>query len=150
MADLSRFLAPQKDNFERAKLEIIAGKKQSHWMWYIFPQIAGLGFSETTKFYEIKSMSEAKAFLLHPVLGERLLELTRILNEKHFQKSVREIFGSPDELKFQSSLTLFQKVVEKSPTLFSAEKYQIFFLALQQFFAKKPDSKTLAIIDRMN
>src|SRR5215203_1107811 len=119
--NLERFIDAQEASYEIALSEIKSGIKKSHWMWYIFPQVQGLGFSETSKFYAIKDIGEARAFLEHPVLGERLI---RICNELLHLKSgnAHNIFGSPDDLRLQSSMTLFsalninpvfQKVLEK-------------------------------------
>ena len=102
--NLQRFVAAQEKSYDKALSEIRNGRKQSHWMWYVFPQIQGLGFSETSKFYAIKDMSEAEAFLKHSVLGERLL---RICNEllKLQSDNANHVFGSPDDLKLKSSMT---------------------------------------------
>ena len=104
--DLNRFVQAQAPVYERVLSELRAGRKASHWMWFIFPQIRGLGRSAMAEKYAISSVDEACAFLAHPVLGRRLLECTRIVNELE-GSSLEEIFGSPDDLKFRSSMTLF-------------------------------------------
>jgi uncharacterized protein (DUF1810 family) len=112
MNGLIRFLDAQENDFERALAEINRGRKQSHWMWYIFPQIAGLGFSPTSKFYAVKDRSEAEEFLAHPVLGERLVEISEALLEVD-GRTVHQIFGSPDDMKLKSSMTLFGDLIQK-------------------------------------
>jgi uncharacterized protein (DUF1810 family) len=104
--DLERFVRAQESDYERALAEIRSGRKHSHWMWYVFPQIDGLGFSSMSKRFSIKSVGEAQAYLDHPVLGPRLLECAEAA--LHVEgRSAMEIFGSPDDLKLQSSATLF-------------------------------------------
>nr|WP_296076521.1 DUF1810 domain-containing protein [uncultured Actinoplanes sp.] len=103
--DLERFVTAQDGVYERARAEIAAGSKRSHWMWFIFPQIQGLGSSPTARRYAIRSLDEARAYLAHPVLGPRLLECTELL--RHATKPASEIFGHPDDLKLCSSMTLF-------------------------------------------
>jgi len=104
--NLQRFIDAEASTYERARSELLRGRKVSHWMWFIFPQIRGLGRSAMAEKYAISSVDEACAFLAHPVLGRRLLECTRIVNELE-GSSLEEIFGSPDDLKFRSSMTLF-------------------------------------------
>ncbi len=104
--NLQRFLSAQEVCYERVRQELLAGKKQTHWMWFIFPQIAGLGKSDMAQRYAIRSLDEARAYLSHEILGERLLDCT-LLACKHNDRSALQIFGSPDELKFHSSMTLF-------------------------------------------
>ena len=104
--NLSRFLQAQEDDYKEALSEIRNGRKRSHWMWYIFPQIDGLAFSSTSKHYAIKSIEEAKAYLAHPVLGPRLLECAQAVVDVE-GRSAAEIFGSPDDLKLRSCATLF-------------------------------------------
>ena len=133
---LKRFIGVQQSNFSIALSEIKNGKKQSHWMWYIFPQIQGLGFSETSKFYAIKDINEAEEFLRHPVLGNRL---NLICNEllKLESNDANKIFGSPDDLKLKSSMTLFSSLRNTDP---------VFQLVLEKFFTGEKDNKTLRII----
>lgn len=135
--NLNRFLDAQKNDYSIAFSEIKNGKKRSHWMWYIFPQIHGLGFSETSKFYAIKNIHEAEGFLNDPVLGKRLIE---ICNELLKQKSndANRIFGSPDDLKLHSSMTLFSSLENADP---------VFDKVLDKFFQGRKDKKTLQIIE---
>jgi uncharacterized protein (DUF1810 family) len=102
---LDRFVTAQDGVYEKARSEIAAGSKRSHWMWFVFPQIAGLGMSATAQRYAIQDLAEARAYLAHPVLGPRLLECAEIL--KNATKSATEIFGYPDDMKLCSSMTLF-------------------------------------------
>jgi uncharacterized protein (DUF1810 family) len=104
--DLGRFIQAQQGVYKRALMEILSGRKRSHWMWYIFPQFAGLGFSSTSMHYAIRSLDEAKAYLAHPILGARLLECARAVVDLD-GRSATQIFGSPDDLKMRSCATLF-------------------------------------------
>jgi uncharacterized protein (DUF1810 family) len=106
---LERFVRAQEGDYQQALSEIRGGRKRSHWMWYIFPQIDGLGFSSTAKRYAIKSVEEAKAYLDHPILGPRLLECAEAVIRIE-DRSASEIFGSPDDLKLRSCATLFASV----------------------------------------
>jgi uncharacterized protein (DUF1810 family) len=137
MNDLKRFLEAQENDFATALAEIRRGRKQSHWMWYIFPQIAGLGFSSTSKFYAIKDRSEAQNYLAHPVLGERLVEISNALLEVE-GKTANQIFGSPDDVKLKSSMTLFGALENTNP---------IFQKVLDKYFNGGKDQKTLELID---
>jgi uncharacterized protein (DUF1810 family) len=130
---LHRFVDALRGTYEVALAEPRAGRKQSHWMWFIFPQISGLGFSPMAQRYAINSVEEARAYLRHPVLGARLLECTRAVNV-HAGTSAREIFGQPDDLKFRSSMTLFG---EAGPEEVG------FRNALDTFFAGRGDALTL-------
>jgi uncharacterized protein (DUF1810 family) len=112
--DLTRFLSAQERDYVTALAEIQSGRKRSHWMWYIFPQIAGLGYSETSKFYAIKDQQEAEAYLNHPVLGSRLIEISKALLELEDNHATR-IFGSPDDMKLKSSMTLFATLPNTDP-----------------------------------
>jgi uncharacterized protein (DUF1810 family) len=133
---LDRFIAAQAAVYATALAELRAGQKRTHWMWFIFPQLRGLGHSETARHYAIASRAEAVAYSRHSVLGPRLRECTSAVLA--FQgRSAREIFGSPDDLKFRSSLTLFTEV---------APSDLVFALALQKFFANAPDEKTLNLL----
>ena len=107
--DLERFMAAQAPVYPRVVSELRAGRKQSHWMWFIFPQIEGLGFSAMAQRYAIGSRAEAVAYLEHPVLGPRLRECTRLVNTV-VGKDIHAILGSPDDMKFRSSMTLFANV----------------------------------------
>ncbi len=133
---LQRFLSAQQNGYPTALTEIKNGKKQSHWMWFIFPQIQGLGFSETSKFYAIKDMGEAEAFLQHPVLGSRLIEICKALLDLD-NTNATQIFGSPDDMKLKSSMTLFGATPNADP---------VFALVLDKFFRGMKDEKTLRII----
>lgn len=134
MNDLQRFSDAQERSFETALAEIRRGRKQSHWMWYIFPQIAGLGSSETAKFYAIKNKAEAKEFLAHPTLGNRLIEISNALLEIE-GKTANQIFGSPDDVKLKSSMTLFAALDETNP---------VFQKVLDKYFDER-DLKTLEL-----
>ena len=109
--DLERFVDAQKDVVQAVTRELSSGRKQSHWMWFVFPQVQGLGQSLMAQRYAIRSLNEAKAYLEHPLLGERLREWTEILLNLQ-GKSAKQIFGYPDYLKFRSSMTLFSRAAE--------------------------------------
>lgn len=130
---LQRFLDAQADIYTDVLSELRAGQKRSHWMWFIFPQIAGLGSSPTAVHYAIRSRAEAEAYLAHPVLGPRLRECTRLVNVVE-GRSISQIFGYPDDLKFHSSMTLFARVTEDN---------QLFKNALQKYFNGQLDALTL-------
>jgi uncharacterized protein (DUF1810 family) len=134
--NLNRFLKAQEGVYEQALSEIQRGQKRSHWMWYLFPQFKGLGFSPTSKRYSIKSIDEAKAYLDHPVLGSRLVECTEAVLKVE-GRSAHDIFGSPDDLKLKSCATLFEYV---SP------KESVFEQLLDQYFQGERDQKTLNLI----
>ncbi len=137
MNDLKRFLDAQENDFERALVEIKRGRKQSHWMWYIFPQIKGLGSSETSRFYAVKDRAEAELYLAHPVLGARLVEISEALLEIE-GKTANQIFGSPDDMKLKSSMTLFGALKNTNP---------IFQRVLDEYFNGTKDQRTLQLID---
>jgi uncharacterized protein (DUF1810 family) len=130
---LQRFLDAQNSIFEKVCRELREGRKQSHWMWFIFPQIAGLGSSAMSQRYGISSLQEAEAYLRDPILGERL-RLCTLLVVTIEGRSIEQIFGYPDDLKFQSSMTLFASTKLEN---------QIFEDALQKYFAGQLDKKTL-------
>ena len=113
--DLDRFVSAQDDVYDSALDELRRGRKQSHWMWFIFPQIAGLGHSATAQFYAIASLDEAQAYLQHPVLGRRLIECAGVLAETS-GRSAAQIFGSLDAQKLHSSITLFHRAAPDEPT----------------------------------
>ena len=121
---------------ERVRAELRAGRKTSHWMWFVFPQIAGLGRSETARFYAIRSRDEAVAYLAHPVLGARLLDCARLVNAVE-NVSVEGIFGSVDAAKFRSCVTLFGAVAPERPE---------FAMALRKFFGGLADEATLGLL----
>jgi len=133
---LRRFMEAREMNYATALSEIKNGRKRSHWMWYIFPQIQGLGFSETSKFYAIKDLAEAEEFLKHPVLGERLVEICHELLTLD-SNNAYQIFGSPDDLKLKSSMTLFASLPDTNP---------VFDEVLKKYFDGTKDKKTLEII----
>ena len=133
---LKRFTDAQEDSYAMAFSEIQQGRKQSHWMWFIFPQIAGLGFSETSRYYAIKDLQEAAGFLKHPVLGSRLINISRELLKLKTNDAHR-VFGSPDDLKLKSSMTLFSMLPEADP---------VFQTVLEKFFNGEKDIKTLRLI----
>lgn len=134
--DLNRFVEAQATTYDRALAEISAGHKESHWMWFIFPQFAGLGFSETSRFYAIKSADEARAYLAHPVLGPRLVACAEAALSVR-GKSAREVFGSPDDMKLKSCATLFAAVSEPG---------NVFERLLDRYFGGERDAKTLQLL----
>lgn len=136
--NLERFIDAQETSYGIAISEIKNGRKRSHWMWYIFPQIQGLGFSETSRFYAIKDLNEADEFLNHPVLGSRLIDICNALIALE-KNNASKIFGYPDDLKLKSSMTLFAS---------SPNTYSVFQLVLDKFFNGTKDDKTLHIINR--
>src|SRR5512134_731959 len=107
--DLNRFISAQEGIYDRVLAELRGGQKRTHWMWYIFPQIDGLGHSPTTRHYAIKSLEEARRYLSHPVLGARLVECAESVLAVQ-GRSASDIFGYPDDMKLQSSMTLFARV----------------------------------------
>ncbi|MBQ9662652.1 MAG: DUF1810 domain-containing protein [Oscillospiraceae bacterium] len=138
-SDLSRFLKAQEYDYAQALKEIRAGRKRSHWMWYIFPQIQGLGFSSTAQFYAIRDLDEAKDYLAHPILGARLKEISSALLQLE-GLSASEIFGYPDDLKLRSSMTLFR---------LADLKCNIFRDVIDKYYDGKPDSRTVEIVQGM-
>ena len=136
--DLSRFLDAQAPVIAAVRAELSAGQKRTHWMWFVFPQLAGLGLSPTAQHYAIADLDEARAFLAHPVLGPRLVELTETVNGVE-GKSAHAIFGSPDDLKFRSSMTLFAEAAPDEPA---------FHEALTKFYGAEPDPRTLELLSR--
>ncbi len=135
-ATLSRFVEAQEEVYKQALAEIKRGRKISHWMWFVFPQIQGLGLSETAKFYAIQDTAEAMRYILHPVLGTRLVEISTELLHLRTTDAV-EIVGSIDSLKLHSSMTLFALLENQHP---------VFQQVLDRFFAGKKDQKTVALI----
>ncbi len=134
--DLRRFVEAQASSYDAALSELRAGKKSSHWMWYIFPQYDGLGSSETSRRFSIKSDAEARAYLDHPVLGPRLSQCSKVVLDIT-GRCARDIFGSPDDMKLHSSATLFAQVSDAS----------IFQEILDKYFGGKPAEKTLSLLD---
>ncbi len=137
--DLTRFVDAQETVYRDVVGELSRGRKQSHWMWFIFPQIKGLGFSAMAQRYAIGSRKEAAAYLAHPTLGPRLLACTRLVLAVK-GKSVHDIFGSPDDMKFRSSMTLFGAVSDDP----------VFDQAIATYFSDGKDSATLEILARLD
>lgn len=136
MADISRFISAQRRDYLQALSEIKTGRKRSHWIWYIFPQIDGLGYSSTARFYAIKDLDEAKAFLADPYLGRNLIEISEaLLNLECSDPSL--VMGYPDDLKLCSSMTLFSLISEEN---------SVFTKVLDKFYAGRRDSATLRIL----
>ena len=134
--NLSLFLQAQANHYEQALFEIQSGRKHSHWMWYIFPQFDGLGFSSTSRRYSIKSVEEAEAYLSHPALGRRLVECSEtVLGVEG--RSAFEIFGSPDDMKLRSCATLFACVSTAG---------SVFDRLLEKYFQARRDAKTLNLL----
>ena len=136
--DLERFVRAQIGSYETALWEIRRGRKCSHWMWYIFPQIAGLGMSSTAQYYAIQDLQEAEEYLAHPILGPRLLEISGELL-KLSTNDAYAVFGWPDDLKLRSSMTLFALAEPENP---------IFPAVLRKFFHGIMDERTVAIVER--
>ena len=134
--NLHRFLSAQAPIYDTVLAELRAGRKSSHWIWFIFPQIAGLGRSATAQQFAIASLDEAKAYLQHPILGPRLRECTQLVLDVE-GRSAEEIFGYPDHLKFRSCMTLF---------LTAAPDNALFNAALLKYFDGKPDQLTLDLL----
>ncbi len=130
--NLQRFVDAQRGVYVQAEAELRAGRKESHWMWYVFPQIQGLGRSSMSQRYAISSLKEAKAYLDHPILGPRLRECTRLVTAVQ-NRSIEDVFGYPDDLKFHSSMTLFAR---------AADDNQIFTQALSKYFRSEVDART--------
>ena len=136
--ELGRFLDAQNQVHFKALLEITNGKKETHWMWYIFPKIRGLGISKTSQHYGIKNIEEAEAFLAHPVLGKHLVEITEALLQVE-NKTAAEIFGAPDDMKLRSCATLFSNV-KNAPAVFRK--------VIEKYFGGVPDELTLQMIQK--
>jgi uncharacterized protein (DUF1810 family) len=133
--DLRRFVDAQAPVYEQACAELAAGRKASHWMWFVFPQLRGLGRSATAQRYGITSMAEARAYWAHPLLGPRLKRCTELVLAVD-GRSAQAIFGSPDDLKFRSCMTLFAQAAGEP----------VFGRALHKYFAGEPDAATLALL----
>lgn len=138
MYDLSRFLETQNNSYDTALREIRAGRKRSHWMWYIFPQIQGLGYSAMAQHYAIRDLGEAREYLQHPLLGPRLIEISEALLALD-EPDPRRVMGSPDDLKLRSCMTLFQCAAPDQP---------VFGKVLDKFYGGRPDGRTLEILNR--
>ena len=135
---LARFLEAQNHTYLKALSEIKSGKKTSHWMWYVFPQLKGLGKSDMGQFYGIENLKEAEDYLAHPVLGKHLVAISEALLQIE-GKTATEIFGSPDDLKLRSCMTLFASVQNSHP---------VFNAVLENYFSGVPDKKTLELINQ--
>lgn len=137
--DLARFVEAQDPVFARAWSELGAGRKETHWMWFVFPQLGGLGRSDMAKRYGIRSLDEARAYLRHPILGERLRDCTRLLLALPGGTSANDVFAYPDDLKFHSSMTLFACACnDGSP----------FHDALAKFFGGEDDAATVTLLQK--
>lgn len=134
--DLQRFVNAQSPVYDTVRAELQAGRKRSHWMWYIFPQLAGLGPSETARHYALSGIEEAQAYLAHPLLGQRLEECCKILTGIE-GRTARAIFGYPDDLKLHSSLTLFAQAAPDQP---------LFGACLEKYFNGQRDAATLQLL----
>jgi uncharacterized protein (DUF1810 family) len=134
--DLARFVSAQAPRIEDVRAELAAGRKATHWMWFVFPQMKGLGFSSMADYYGIGSRAEADAYLSHAILGPRLIECTELVNRLH-ALTAQEIFGGIDSIKFRSSTTLFAAV---------APDGSVFTEALAKYFAGQPDPRTLDLL----
>jgi len=135
---LQRFIDAQKEDYATALDEMKNGRKRSHWMWYIFPQIQGLGFSSTSQHYAISGLQEAAAYLNHSILGQRLIEISKVLVQLD-SSNASQVFGSPDDMKLKSSMTLFASVPNADA---------VFQQVLDKFFQGNKDQKTLSILER--
>lgn len=136
-SSLQRFVDAQAEVFDAALGELRAGRKRTHWMWFIFPQLRGLGLSPTSEFYGLASLEEARAYLAHPVLGPRLATCTSAILSSA-EASAHRIFGSPDDMKLRSCLTLFDKASPRPGNLYRQ--------ALRRFFDDAPDRRTLDLL----
>lgn len=134
---LERYVEAQEPVYPRVRAELAAGRKRTHWMWFVFPQLRGLGESATSRHFAIDSLAEARAYLDHPSLGPRLLECTRLVDAIE-GRTLAEIFGSPDDLKFRSCMTLFAAAGGPERPLFDA--------ALRKYCGGAPDERTLALL----
>lgn len=134
---LERFVQAQTPVIDTAMKELRAGRKETHWMWFVFPQLYGLGYSRKAQMYGILDLDEARAYLAHPLLGRRLHECFRLVL-LHRDRSAQQIFGRVDAMKFRSCATLFERA--------SATPHSVFALALQQYFANQPDPKTIGLL----
>jgi uncharacterized protein (DUF1810 family) len=136
--NLQRFVEAQHDCYEDIRAELRAGRKASHWIWFIFPQIRGLGTSATSECFAISSLDEARAYLQHPILGQRLRACTQLVNLVE-GRSARDIFGSPDDLKFRSCMTLFAHATMEN---------RVFLDALRKYSSGENDPVTLGLLGK--
>ena len=135
--NLQRFIKEQQRDYTTAYVEVSQGKKRSHWMWYIFPQIVGLGMTATSHKYSIKSIDEAKAYIAHPYLGKNLINISKVLLSLD-ENDPYKIFGSPDYLKLCSSMTLFAE---------AAPEEEVFQKVIEKYYGGRKDERTLAILE---
>lgn len=138
--NLQRFIKEQQRDYTTAYVEVSQGKKRSHWMWYIFPQIVGLGMTATSHKYSIKSIDEAKAYIAHPYLGKNLINISKVLLSLD-ENDPYKIFGSPDYLKLCSSMTLFAE---------AAPEEEVFQKVIEKYYGGRKDERTLAILEQLN
>jgi uncharacterized protein (DUF1810 family) len=131
--NLDRFVQAQDQVMEQVRRELLEGRKRSHWMWFVFPQLTGLGHSSVARHYAIASLEQAEAYLRHPILGPRLIECSELVNRVK-GRSINEIFGGLDDLKFHSSMTLFSLVQDTAP---------VFKAALAKYFGGAQDRLTM-------
>ena len=134
--DLERFVAAQDPVWDRVRAELARGRKASHWMWFVFPQLAGLGSSSTARAYAVSGLDEARAYLAHPVLGPRLREAAELAAAVQ-GRTASEVFGYPDDLKLRSSMTLFARAAPQDP---------VFTAVLDRYFGGDPDPRTLELL----
>ena len=134
--DLERFVAAQEPVWDRVRAELARGRKASHWMWFVFPQLAGLGSSSTARAYAVSGLDEAQAYLAHPVLGPRLREAAELAAAVE-ARTASEVFGYPDDLKLRSSMTLFARAAPQDP---------VFTAVLDRYFGGDPDQRTIELL----
>ena len=134
--DPDRFVQALDAVYERVRRELSEGRKRGHWMWFVFPQLSGLGFSAMAQRYAIATLGEAAAYLEHPILGPRLIECSELVNQVE-GRTINEIFGTPDDLKFHSSMTLFASIPDAPPA---------FDAALAKYFGGAPDRMTAKML----
>jgi uncharacterized protein (DUF1810 family) len=142
---LQRFIDAQAPVVARVCAELVAGHKESHWMWFIFPQLAGLGSSGTARRYAIRSLDEARAYLADPLLGTRLRECTQLVNDIE-GRTIEEIFGYPDYLKFRSCMTLFAEAAGEPGSVAGAAEGGVFRAALRRYFSGEEDPQTRKLL----
>ncbi|MBL8927869.1 MAG: DUF1810 domain-containing protein [Pseudonocardia sp.] len=135
--DLERFVAAQDPVWDRVRGELARGRKATHWMWFVFPQLAGLGSSSTARAYAVSGLDEARAYLAHPVLGQRLREAAELAVAVKV-RTASEVFGYPDDLKLRSSMTLFARAAPGDP---------VFAAVLDRYFGGDPDPRTLELLE---
>jgi uncharacterized protein (DUF1810 family) len=138
--DLNRFIDAQENTYDTALAEVRSGQKRSHWMWYIFPQLRGLGTSPTARKYGISGLAEAKAFLEHPVLGPRLIEISHTAL-RNVTRTANEVFGTPDDMKLRSCATLFAQISDND---------SVFHKLIERLFHDQLDERTLKLLQENN